>query len=72
MTIPNTDNNDNLPETTAAVTPTHDDIRRVREFLVDLQTRICRALEAQERDGSSNDKPATFVPDDWELSLIHI
>ena len=66
MTIPNIDNHDNLPETNSAVTPTHNDITRVREFLVDLQARICQALEAQERDGSSNDQPATFVPDDWE------
>ena len=66
MTIPNIDNNDNSSKTNTAVTPTHNDIMRVREFLVDLQARICQALEAQERDGSGNDKPATFVPDDWE------
>lgn len=49
-----------------SVTPTSNDILRVREFLVDLQVRICQALEAQERDGSTNNQPATFVPDDWE------
>ena len=70
MSMPNIESNTN-PLTTdsisnATTTPTHNDIMRVREFLVDLQARICQALEAQERDGSSNDKPATFVPDDWE------
>ena len=58
MTIPNIDNldidnHDNSSKTNTAVTPTNNDIMRVREFLVDLQARICQALEAQERDGSS-------------------
>ena len=43
--------------------PNDNDIARVRAFLVDLQARICQALEAQERDGGGN---ATFVPDDWQ------
>ena len=31
--------------------PTSADIQRVREFLLDLQARICAALEQQERAG---------------------
>ena len=31
--------------------PTSADIHRVREFLLDLQTRICAGLEQQERAG---------------------
>ena len=38
------------------------DIQQVRDFLLDLQARICVALEQQERaDGGM----ASFVPDDW-------
>src|SRR5690606_17030756 len=72
MSMPNIESNtkplttDSMSMSNATTTPIHNDIMRVREFLVDLQARICQALEAQERDGSSNDKPATFVPDDWE------
>ena len=40
----------------------HPDIQRVREFLLDLQARICAALEQQESAGGSS---AHFVPDDW-------
>ena len=40
----------------------HPDIQRVREFLLDLQARICTALEQQEKQGGGT---ATFVPDDW-------
>lgn len=40
---------------------------QVREFLLNLQERICTALENQEKsggiDGSSNTK---FIPDIWE------
>ncbi len=47
--------------------PTNDkmaeNIAQVRAFLVDLQARICQALEAEEKDGGGK---ATFVPDDWE------
>ena len=43
--------------------PTSADIQRVREFLLDLQTRICAALEQQERAGSGS---AEFIIDDWE------
>ena len=66
MSISNTDNN-NAPSEAESMTPTHNDIARVREFLVDLQARICQALEAQERDGGTiGNEHATFVPDDWE------
>ena len=51
MSIPNIDNDINVSATDAVVTPSHHDIMRVREFLVDLQARICQALEAQESDG---------------------
>ena len=40
----------------------HPDIQRVREFLIDLQARICTALEQQEQLGGGT---ATFVADDW-------
>ena len=63
MSMPTLDNKQNLPAADDATTPTNDYIVRVREFLVDLQARICQALEAQERAGGGN---ATFVPDDWE------
>lgn len=43
--------------------PTSDDIQRVREFLLDLQARICSRLEQQEQLGGGS---ATFVIDDWE------
>ena len=65
MTIPNIYNDTRAANATA--TPCENDIARVREFLVDLQARICQALEAQEPESSnSNGKKATFVPDDWE------
>ena len=65
MSISNIDNKHDLSESTT--TPTDNDIARVREFLVDLQARICQALEAQERDGGTNgNEHATFVADDWE------
>lgn len=38
------------------------DIQRVRDFLLDLQARICAALEQQERLGGGT---ATFEIDDW-------
>ncbi|MBO6224671.1 MAG: coproporphyrinogen III oxidase, partial [Psychrobacter sp.] len=63
MSMPTLDNKQNLTAADDATTPTNSDIVRVREFLVDLQARICQALEAQERTGGGN---ATFVPDDWE------
>ncbi len=37
-------------------------ILKVRSFLLDLQTRICQALEAQEQDGGGS---AKFIADDW-------
>ncbi len=40
----------------------HPDIQRVREFLIDLQARICATLEQQEQLGGGT---ATFVADDW-------
>ena len=43
--------------------PTSQDIQRVREFLLDLQARICEALEKQEKLGGGT---AKFVIDDWE------
>ena len=39
------------------------DIQRVRSFLLDLQARICAALEQRERAGGGS---ATFVADEWE------
>ena len=67
MSITNTNNETDLSTVASVTTPTNNDIMRVREFLVDLQARICESLEAQERDGSTNNNEyATFVPDDWE------
>ena len=43
--------------------PTHADIQRVREFLLDLQARICAALEQQEQAGGGS---AQFEIDDWQ------
>ena len=43
--------------------PTSADIQRVREFLLDLQARICAGLEQQEQAGGGT---AQFVIDDWE------
>ncbi|MEY2863805.1 MAG: hypothetical protein RLY58_1512 [Pseudomonadota bacterium] len=43
--------------------PDHADILRVRAFLMDLQDRICAALEAEEHAGGGT---ARFVPDVWE------
>lgn len=43
--------------------PTSADIQRVREFLLDLQARICERLEQQERAGGGT---AEFVIDDWQ------
>ena len=63
MSISNIDNQADLSTVASETTPTNRDILRVRAFLVDLQARICDALEAQERNGGGN---ATFVPDDWE------
>ncbi len=42
--------------------PTRADIQRVRDFLLDLQARICAALEAEEHAGGGS---ARFVIDDW-------
>ena len=47
MSISHTDNMTDLPEIASVATPTNSDIMRVREFLVDLQARICDSLEAQ-------------------------
>ena len=52
-------------------TPT---IQAVREFLVDLQARICQALEAQEHQGGFNlngdgASDAKFFIDDWERPI---
>lgn len=43
--------------------PTSQDIQRVREFLLNLQDRICKALEQQEQLGGGT---ATFATDLWE------
>ncbi|WP_030426165.1 coproporphyrinogen III oxidase, partial [Acinetobacter baumannii] len=43
--------------------PTSTDIQRVREFLLDLQARICAGLEQQEKAGGGT---AEFIIDDWE------
>ncbi len=43
--------------------PTSADIQRVREFLLDLQARICAGLEQQERAGGGT---AEFIIDDWQ------
>ncbi len=43
--------------------PTSADIQRVRDFLTDLQARICSALEQQEQIGHGT---ATFEIDDWQ------
>ena len=43
--------------------PTSNDIQRVRDYLTDLQARICSALEQQEKNGGST---ATFEIDDWQ------
>ena len=43
--------------------PTSADIQRVRDFLCDLQARICSALEQQEKFGGGT---ATFEIDDWQ------
>ncbi len=38
-------------------------VESVRSFLLDLQARICQALEAQEKDGGGT---AKFIADDWD------
>lgn len=43
--------------------PTSTDIQRVREFLLDLQARICAGLEQQEKAGGGTGE---FIIDDWE------
>lgn len=43
--------------------PKSSDIQRVREFLLDLQARICAALETEERAGGGT---AQFVADEWQ------
>ncbi|MCF9033880.1 oxygen-dependent coproporphyrinogen oxidase [Acinetobacter nectaris] len=43
--------------------PSTIDIERVRNFLLDLQTRICTALEQQEIMGGGHEK---FIIDDWK------
>lgn len=43
--------------------PNSTDIQRVREFLLDLQSRICAALEQQELQSNST---AQFEIDDWQ------
>ncbi len=63
MSIPSINSTTTTDVKDSQIIPTTSDITRVREFLVDLQARICQALEAQERDGGGD---ATFVPDDWE------
>ena len=44
-------------------TPTSADIARVRTFLLDLQARICAALEREEND---NGGTACFIVDEWQ------
>ena len=43
--------------------PTSADIQRVREFLLDLQARICAGLEQRELQSGGT---AQFEIDDWE------
>lgn len=43
--------------------PCSDDVLHVREFLLDLQQRICSALEQQEHSHGSS---AQFITDDWQ------
>ncbi len=43
--------------------PTQNDIARVRAFLLDLQARICNALDLEEQQSGGT---AQFVADDWE------
>ena len=43
--------------------PTTADIQRVRDYLTDLQARICAALEQQEQVGGGT---ATFAIDEWQ------
>jgi coproporphyrinogen III oxidase len=43
--------------------PTAQDILRVRDFLLDLQARICAGLEQQEQAGGGH---AQFIVDDWQ------
>lgn len=38
-------------------------IQRVRQYLLDLQAKICQALEAEEMAGGGS---AKFIPDDWQ------
>lgn len=45
--------------------PTSNDIQRVREYLLDLQARICAGLEQREQAGGGN---ACFEIDDWQRS----
>jgi coproporphyrinogen III oxidase len=47
--------------------PTSADIQRVREFLLDLQARICAGLEQQERAGGGT---AEFIIDDWQRTKV--
>ncbi|WP_230659380.1 oxygen-dependent coproporphyrinogen oxidase [Psychrobacter sp. I-STPA10] len=53
-------NNDSTNVTTSQ--PTQTDITQVREFLLDLQQRICTAFEQQE---AAEGGTATFIADDW-------
>jgi len=52
----------NATSTTTFSSPTIDDITRVRDFLLDMQARICTALEQEEQ---STGGTARFTPDDW-------
>ncbi len=40
-------------------------IQQVKAFLLDLQARICSALEAEEQEIGAHDKKLTFIADDW-------
>ena len=50
-------------DTAANAAPTANHIAQVRAFLLDLQSRICQALEAQE---AASGGQAKFVADDWQ------
>lgn len=63
MTIPKLNPVSTTNKDASATVPSASDLIRVREFLVDMQARICRALEAQELAGNGS---AAFVADDWE------
>lgn len=50
-----------------SVSNTSINITQVKHFLLDLQARICTALEAEEHDGGvDGSSDASFIPDEWD------